>query len=412
MDLFEKIIKNIPASSKQSLWPHGSFTYPKLEEETPPYTMFKDTKYLSWSTSDYLGLSNDPEIREEDISNVAKFGLNYPSSTRMASGNAMYHEQLEQELALFVEKEGVFLLNSDYEGLIFLIESLVDDDDVVLYDIESNAAIKEGILLHKGKCLAFVHNDMEDCRKQLLEASGHIQKTGGGILLITEGIFAMSGVQGKLREIVELKNEFKFRLLVDDTHGFGVMGTRGHGTPEEQFCMHEVDIYFASFAHAMAGIGAFVASTSAVTRFLQYNLRSQLFSKSLPLSIVKGCIKRLDIVKNRPELRKKLSEIVKALQSGLKGLGFNLGATNTMITPVFLNGELSESIAVGVELREVHHIFCSLIVYPTALNKQVELRLIPTVSHSLEDVQYTLKAFLDIALKLSKGYFQKRKIVV
>jgi len=412
MDLFEKIIKNIPVSSKHSLWSHGSFSYPKLEEEVPPYTVFRDTKYLSWSTSDYLGLSNDPEIREEDVANVAKYGLSYPASTRMLSGNSIYHEQLEQELAVFVEKESVFLLNSDYEGLVFLIESLVDDDDVLLYDTESNAAVKEGILLHKGKCFAFAHNDMEDCKKQLKEASHIIQKTGGGILLITEGVFAMSGVQGKLQEIVALKNEFKFRLLVDDTHGFGVMGRNGHGTPEEQFCVDGVDIYFASMGQAMAGIGAFVASTSEVTSFLQYNMRSQLFSKSLPLSVVKGCLKRLDIVKNRPELRKKLSEVTRALQSGLKGLGFNLGETNTMITPVFLKGELSESIAIGVELREVHHIFCSLIVYPVNADKQVELRLIPTVSHSSDDVQYTLKAFLDIALKLDKGYFQKRKIVV
>jgi glycine C-acetyltransferase len=328
------------------------------------------------------------------------------------SGNSKYHEQLEQELAAFVGKPDAFLLNYGYQGMVSIIDSLVDRNDVIVYDGESHACIVDGLRLHMGKRFVYQHNDMDSARKQLQRATKLVEQNGGGILVITEGVFGMSGAQGKLKELIDLKNEFSFRLLIDDAHGFGTMGPTGAGTHEAQNCIEGVDVYFGTFAKSMAGIGAFVASSVEITNFFRYNMRSQTFAKALPMPMVIGLLKRLELLKNNPELREKLWMIATTLQTGLKERGFDIGVTDTMVTPVFLKGELLEATALTMDLRENYSIFCSIVVYPVIPKGLIELRLIPTAMHTLEDVQRTLDAFTEVSEKLENGYYQHNQFPV
>jgi len=390
-------------------WSHGYFSFPKLEGEIAPHMNFRGKEHLVWSLNNYLGLANHPEVREADQKGATDFGMAYPMGARMMSGNSKYHEQLEQELAAFVGKPDAFLLNFGYQGMVSIIDSLVDRNDVIVYDAESHACIIDGLRLHMGKRFVYKHNDIESARKQLERATKLVEQSGGGILLITEGVFGMSGAQGKLKELVDLKKEFDFRLLIDDAHGFGTMGKTGAGTHEEQNCIEGVDVYFGTFAKAMAGIGAFVASTEEITNFLRYNMRSQTFAKALPMPMVIGLLKRLELLKGKSELREKLWNIATTLQKGLRDRGFDLGITNTMVTPVFLKGELLEATALTMDLRENHGIFCSIVVYPVIPKGLIELRLIPTAVHTLEDVQRTLDAFSEVAEKLKSGYYKENQ---
>ena len=410
LDLFDKITKNMggPIGQHQK-WSHGYFSFPKLEGEIAPHMNFRGKEHLVWSLNNYLGLANHPEVRKADEQGAAEFGMAYPMGARMMSGNSKYHEQLEQELAAFVGKPDSFLLNFGYQGMLSIIDCLVDRNDVIVYDAESHACIVDGLRLHMGKRFVYQHNDIDSARKQLERATKLTAQTGGGILLITEGVFGMSGAQGKLKELVDLKNEFNFRILVDDAHGFGTMGPTGAGTHEEQNCIEGVDVYFATFAKSMAGIGAFVASTEEMTNFFRYNMRSQTFAKSLPMPMVIGLLKRLDLLKNNPELRTKLWDIAMALQKGLRERGLDLGITNTMVTPVFLKGELQEATAITMDLRENYSIFCSIVMYPVIPKGLIELRLIPTALHSMEDVQRTLDAFSEVQEKLKSGYYKENK---
>jgi len=370
---------------------------------------FRGKEHLVWSLNNYLGLANHPEVRKADEQGAAEFGMAYPMGARMMSGNSKYHEQLEQELAAFVGKPDSFLLNFGYQGMLSIIDCLVDRNDVIVYDAESHACIVDGLRLHMGKRFVYQHNDIDSARKQLERATKLTEQTGGGILLITEGVFGMSGAQGKLKELIALKSEFNFRILVDDAHGFGTMGPTGAGTHEEQDCIEGVDVYFATFAKSMAGIGAFVASTEEMTNFFRYNMRSQTFAKSLPMPMVIGLLKRLELLKNNPELRIKLWEVAMALQKGLRERGLDLGITNTMVTPVFLKGELQEATAITMDLRENYSIFCSIVMYPVIPKGLIELRLIPTALHSMEDVQRTLDAFSEVQEKLKSGYYKENK---
>lgn len=390
---------------------HGYFAFPKLEGEIGPHMKFRGKDHLVWSLNNYLGLANHPEVREVDAKGAAEFGMAYPMGARMMSGNSNHHEALEKDLAEFVGKQDAFLLNYGYQGMVSIIDTMVDRNDVIVYDAESHACIIDGVRLHMGKRFVYQHNDIDSCRKQLERATRLTEQTGGGILLITEGVFGMSGAQGKLKEIVALKDEFTFRLLVDDAHGFGTMGKTGAGTHEAQDCVDGIDVYFGTFAKSMAGIGAFVASTEEIVNYLRYNMRSQTFAKSLPMPMVVGLRKRLELLKNRPELREKLWTIATALQSGLKERGFNLGVTNTMVTPVFLAGELNEATAVTMDLRENYGIFCSIVVYPVIPKGLMELRIIPTAAHTLDDVQRTLDAFSEVAEKLKSGYYKEQNVV-
>lgn len=411
MDLFEKISQNLGPLGQHHKWSHGYFSFPKLEGEIAPHMKFRGKDHLVWSLNNYLGLANHPEVREADSKGTDNYGLAYPMGARMMSGNSNHHEALEQDLAAFVGKEDAFLLNYGYQGMVSIIDSLVDRNDVVVYDAESHACIIDGVRLHMGKRFVYQHNDIDSCRKQLERATKMVEQTGGGILLITEGVFGMSGAQGKLKEIAKLKEEFSFRMLVDDAHGFGTMGDTGSGTHEAQGCIEEVDIYFGTFAKSMAGIGAFVAATQEIITFLRYNMRSQTFAKSLPMPMVIGLIKRLELLKGHPEFREKLWSIANALQDGLRSRGFDLGVSDTVITPVFLKGDLTEATSLTRDLRENYGIFCSIVVYPVIPKGQIVLRLIPTATHSLEDVERTLEAYTEISEKLKLGFYKDQSVV-
>ncbi len=374
--------------------------------------MFRGKERLIWSLNNYLGLANHPEVRKADAEAAADYGMAYPMGARMMSGNSNQHEALEKDLAAFVGKEDAFLLNYGYQGMVSIIDSLVDRNDVIVYDAESHACIIDGVRLHMGKRYVYQHNDMASLEKQLERAAKLAEQTGGGVLVITEGVFGMSGAQGKIKEIVALKEQYKFRLLIDDAHGFGTMGVSGAGTHEAQNCIDGVDVYFGTFAKSMAGIGAFVASNQTIVNFLRYNMRSQTFAKALPMPMVIGLRKRLELLMNRPELREKLWTIARALQDGLRDRGFDLGVTNTMVTPVFLRGELDEATSLTMDLRENYGIFCSIVLYPVIPKGLIVLRIIPTATHSLEDVQRTLDAYSEVAEKLKAGYYKENKFVL
>jgi glycine C-acetyltransferase len=413
LDLFDKITKSLggPLGQHQK-WSHGYFSFPKLEGEIGPHMQFNGKEHLVWSLNNYLGLANHPEVREADAKAAADYGMAYPMGARMMSGNSIHHEELENNLAAFVGKEAAFLLNYGYQGMVSIIDTLVDRNDVIVYDAESHACIIDGVRLHMGKRFVYQHNDIESCRKQLERATKLTEQTGGGILLITEGVFGMSGAQGKLKEIVDLKKDFNFRLLVDDAHGFGTMGKTGAGTHEEQDVIEGVDVYFATFAKSMAGIGAFVAADQEIVHFLRYNMRSQTFAKALPMPMVLGLKKRFELLVSQPELREKLWLISSTLQKGLKDRGFNLGVTNTMVTPVFLEGDLYEATSLTRDLRENYGIFCSIVIYPVIPKGLILLRLIPTAVHSLEDVERTLNAYSEMGEKLKAGYYKENKLEI
>ncbi|MGI4805190.1 MAG: aminotransferase class I/II-fold pyridoxal phosphate-dependent enzyme [Janthinobacterium lividum] len=412
MDLFDKIQKNMGPLGQHQSWSHGYFSFPRLEGEIDAHMQFRGKEHLIWSLNNYLGLANHPEVRKADAEAAAAYGMAYPMGSRMMSGNSNQHEALEKDLAKFVGKEDAFLLNYGYQGMVSIIDSLVDRNDVIVYDGECHACIIDGVRLHMGKRYVYQHNDMESLEKQLERASKLAEQTGGGILVITEGVFGMSGAQGKIKEIVALKDQYKFRLVIDDAHGFGTMGQTGAGTHEAQNCIDGVDVYFGTFAKAMAGIGAFVASTQTIVNFLRYNMRSQTFAKALPMPMVIGLRKRLELLMNSPELREKLWKIALALQDGLRSRGFDLGITNTMVTPVFLKGDLDEATSLTMDLRENYGIFCSIVLYPVIPKGLIELRIIPTAMHTLEDVQRTLDAYSEVAEKLKNGYYKEHKFAL
>ncbi len=411
MDIFSKIDRNMGPLGKYATQGHGYFMFPKLEGDISNKMVFRGKEMLVWSLNNYIGLANHPEVRKADAEAASLYGMAYPMGARMMSGQTDYHEQLERELATFEKKEDAYLLNFGYQGMVSVIDTLVDRNDVVVYDSESHACILDGMRLHFGKRFVFPHNDMANLRKQLERATKIVEKSGGGILVITEGVFGMSGDLGKIDEIAALKKEFRFRLLVDDAHGFGTMGETGAGVTEHLGVMDETDLYFGTFAKAMAGIGGFIAGDHKVIHYLRYNMRSQIFAKSLPMPMVVGALKRLELLRNKPELRTKLWEVVNALQSGLKAQGFNLGNTESPVTPVFLSGEVPEATNLTFDLRENYNIFCSIVTYPVVPKGVILIRLIPTAVHTLEDVEYTIKAFSDIKKNLDAGKYATGEIV-
>lgn len=389
---------------------HGYFSFPKLEGEIKPRMIFRGKEVLTWSLNNYLGLANHPEVRKADAEAAAKYGMAYPMGARMMSGQTTMHEELEQKLAKFVGKESAYLLNYGYQGMLSIIDSMLNRNDVVVYDSESHACIIDGLRLFPGKRFVYQHNDMDSCRKMLQHATKNVEKTGGGILLITEGVFGMAGDLGNLKAIVDMKKEFNFRILVDDAHGFGTMGKTGAGTPEHFGVQDEIDLYFATFAKSMAGIGGFVASNEKVIRYLAYNMRSQIFAKSLPMPMVIGALKRLELLQTQPELKDNLWKIVRALQSGLKDMGFDIGKTESPVTPVYMKGGIPEAANLVYDLRENYGIFCSMVVYPVIPKGQILLRLIPTAVHTLDDVKETINAFAAVREKLLAGKYDKEKI--
>lgn len=405
MDIFDKIRSNKGALGQYSDIAHGYFMFPKLEGEIAPRMKFRGKEVLTWSLNNYLGLANNSEVRKTDAEYTEQYGLAYPMGARMMSGQTANHEKFEKMAAEFSMKEDAYLLNYGYQGMLSIINALVDRHDVIVYDSESHACIMDGLRLHFGKRFVYPHNDIENCEKQLQRATKLTDQTGGGILVITEGVFGMAGDLGKLDKIAELKKKYSFRFLVDDAHGFGTMGANGRGTGEHFGVQDQIDVYFATFAKSMAGIGGFVSSTKEVVNYLRYNLRSQIYAKALPMAMTLGAIKRLELIQSHPEYREKLWTVVKALQNGLREAGLDLGRTESPVTPVFLKGDLTQVTQLIYDLRENYGIFCSVVIYPVVPRDVVMLRLIPTAVHSLEDVEYTVNAFREIKRKVDNDEY-------
>jgi glycine C-acetyltransferase len=411
-DLFDKIRERRGPLGQYSKQTHGYFMFPKLEGEIGSHMLFRGKKVLTWSLNNYLGLANHPEVRKADAEASAQYGLALPMGARMMSGDSNFHQKLETELAAFVQKEDAVLVNFGYQGMVSAIDCLVDRHDVIVYDAESHACIVDGVRLHMGKRFAYNHNDMESLEKQLQRAEALVKDTDGSVLVITEGVFGMSGKMGKLKEIVALKKKYSFRLFVDDAHGIGTMGKTGAGTGEEQGCQEGIDIYFGTFAKSFALIGGFIAGNENMVEYLRYNMRSQIFAKSMPMPIVIGALKRLEIMRRSNEQKDKLWTIVNALHKGLKEAGLEIGGTATPVTPVYLNGTVPEATNITFDLRENYGIFCSIVVYPVVPKGIILLRLIPTATHTLEDVAYTVKAFAEVGKKLKEGQYSAEKMAV
>jgi glycine C-acetyltransferase len=411
-DLFERIHENKGPLGKWASQAEGYFVFPKLEGPISNRMKFKGKEVITWSVNDYLGLANQPEIRKVDAEAAAEYGSAYPMGARMMSGHTDLHEQLENELAEFVDKEAAYLLNFGYQGILSTVDTLVGKDDVIVYDVDAHACIVDGVRLHIGKRFTYKHNDVISLEKNLQRATKLADQTGGGILVISEGVFGMRGEQGRLKEIVALKKKYNFRFLVDDAHGFGTLGESGKGAGNEQGVQDQIDVYFATFAKSMASTGAFVAGDKEIVDYLKYNMRSQMFAKSLQMQLVKGALKRLDMLRTRPEFKIKLWENVNALQNGLKESGFDIGTTQSCVTPVYLKGSIPEAMALVKDLRENFGIFCSIVVYPVIPKGLILLRLIPTATHTIKDIKITLKAFSGIREKLENGTYKRLSEVI
>ncbi|MBI3138846.1 MAG: aminotransferase class I/II-fold pyridoxal phosphate-dependent enzyme [Sphingobacteriales bacterium] len=410
-DIFERLLKNAGPLGQHRERAHGYFAFPKLEGEINSRMKFRGKDMIVWSLNNYLGLANHPEVRKADAEGAATYGLAYPMGARMMSGNSNLHEQLEAELAAFEHKEDAALLNYGYQGMVSIIDLLCSRHDVIVYDAESHACIIDGVRLHPGHRFVFKHNDLEDCEKQLQRATALVEKQkAGGILVITEGVFGMAGDQGKLKEITALKKKYQFRLLVDDAHGFGTLGKTGAGAGEEQGCQDEIDLYFSTFAKSMASIGAFVAGKKTIIDYIRYNIRSQIFAKSLPMPLVIGNLKRLELLRTRPELKEKLWSNARKLQNGLKERGFDIGNTDSVVTPVYMKGDVPEATAMVMDLRENYGIFASIVVYPVIPKGHIIYRLIPSAIHTDEDIELTLKAFSETKKKLDAGEYKVEAI--
>ncbi len=406
MDIFERITKNRGPIGQYQKAGHGYFAFPKLEGEISSHMKFRGKEVLTWSLNNYLGLGNHPEVRKIDAAAAAEYGMAYPMGARMMSGQTRKHEELERELASFVQKEDAFLLNYGYQGMASIIDALTTRNDVIVYDSESHACILDGMRMSLAKRYVFPHNNMENLEKQLERAAKRADQQGGGVLLITEGVFGMAGDLGNLKEICTLKEKYKFRLLVDDAHGFGTMGATGMGSGEHFGVQDKIDLYFSTFAKAMAGIGGFVAADTDVVDYLRYNMRSQTYAKSLPMPMVIGALKRLEMIRTMPALRENLWKVVNALQSGLRDAGFNIGVTESPVTPVYMSGGIIEATNLILDLRENYSIFCSVVIYPVVPKGDILLRLIPTSMHNLEDVTDTIAAFTECRTKLEAGEYK------
>ncbi|MFZ5970431.1 MAG: aminotransferase class I/II-fold pyridoxal phosphate-dependent enzyme [Bacteroidota bacterium] len=411
VDLFDKLKMEAGPLAKYSHLPDDYFFFPKLEGEIGPRMRFNGKEVLNWSLNNYLGLANHPEVRKADAEAAAQFGLAAPMGARMMSGNSVYHLQFEKQLADFVKKEDAMLLNYGYQGVLSIIDALVDRKDVIVYDSESHACIIDGVRLHMGKRFVFPHNNIENLEKQLQRATKLANETGGGILVITEGVFGMSGNMGDLKGIVALKKKYNFRLFVDDAHGFGTMGKTGAGVGEEQGVQDQIDLYFSTFAKSMASIGAFVAGDKRILKYLRYTLRSQIYAKSLPMPLVIGGMKRLELLKKNPELRENLHKIMKAMKTGLKERGFTVGDSQSPPTPVLFKGGVGEAANMAMDLRENYHIFCSVVIYPVVPKDVIMFRIIPTAAHTLADVEETLTAFSALKTKLDGGFYKEEQLV-
>ncbi len=409
-DIFDKVLNNLGPIGSHAHYSHHYYSFPKLSGELGPYMTFQGKRMLNWSLNNYLGIANHPEVRQVDNEAVAQYGLAYPMGARMMTGNTDLHEEFERKLAEWVGQEDSFVLNYGYQGVMSVVEAMVDSKDIIVYDAESHACLIDGVRLHRakgGKSYTFVHNDMESLEKNLIRATKLADAQGGGILVVTEGVFGMSGVVGSLDKVVALKEKYTFRVLVDDAHGFGTMGKTGSGVPEHFGVQEGIDLHFSTFAKSMAMIGGFVAGSKEIVMYLKYNLRSQTYAKALPMPFVVSGLRRMELIRQNPQFKDKLWEIVHALQDGFRKRGFDIGRTESCVTPVFLNGDYDLPTVTNLikDLRENMGVFCSVIVYPVVPKGVIILRIIPTASHTLEDVEYTMDCFEKVQAKLKQGEY-------
>ena len=410
LDIFDRIRKSTGGPIGQYRdKAEGYFAFPRLEGDLGPHMKFNGQEVLCWSLNNYLGLANHPEIRKVDAEASARWGLAYPMGSRMMTGQTHLHEELERRLAAFEKKEAAFEFNFGYQGIVSTIDALVGRHDVIVYDAEDHACLLDGIRLHIGSKYKFRHNDIKDCERVLAKACAEADANGGGVLLITEGVFGMTGALGILDQIAALKKKYSFRIMIDDAHGFGVMGPNGRGTSEHFGVMDEIDIYIGAYAKSMAIIGGFVASDKDIIDYLKYNMRSQIYAKSLPMPIVEGCLKRLEIIDSPEgdERRAQLWKVTRRLQEGFRELGFDIGPAEACVTPVHVKAGVNQASNIAVALREEYHIFCSVVIYPVIPPGMVIFRVIPTAAHSMEDVERTLEAFRDMKERLDRGEFDK-----
>ena len=410
MDVFKKMLEDGGPLGQHRERAHGYFAFPKLEGELGPRMKFRGKEMIVWSLNNYLGLVNHPQVRQADIDAVTKYGSGNPMGSRMMSGNSEKHEELEAVISKFVSREDTMLLNFGYQGIMSCIDALVNRRDVIVYDAESHACLVDGVRLHMGQTYTFKHNDIVDFEKQMIRAEKMAEKNGGGVLVITEGVFGMDGEQGILKEITDLKDKYEFRIVIDDAHGFGYMGATGAGADEAQGCQDKIDLYFSTFVKSMGSIGAFISGEKKVIDYLRYNVRSQIFAKSLPLPIVEGMLVRMEMLLTMPELREKLWHNVRRIQNGLKEKGFDIGSTNSPVTPIYLKGDVPEATNMVMDLRENHHIFCSIVVYPVIPKGDIIYRIIPTAEHSDADIDETLIAFEAVKKKLDNGEYKSANI--
>lgn len=385
----------------------GYYMFPRLEGELGPHMTFNGVECLNWSLNNYLGLANHPEVRKADADAAREWGLAYPMGSRMLTGHTRWHEELERKLAAFEKKEDAFLFNFGYQGIVSAIDSLLARHDVVVYDAECHACLLDGIRLHAGEKYKYRHNDIAHCEQIISRACAKAEEQGGGVLLITEGVYGMTGALGILDKIVALKKKYDFRIMIDDAHGFGVMGEHGRGTSEHFGVMDGIDLYIGAFAKSMASIGGFIAGPASIIGYLRFNMRSQMYAKALPMPFVMGNLKRLEIIDSPEgdELRRRLFIVTRALQDGFRKEGFDIGEAEACVTPVKVKGGISEATNVVKDLRENYKIFCSMVIYPVIPKGMIIFRIIATAAHTLDDVQRTLDAFKEIRKKLQEGYY-------
>jgi glycine C-acetyltransferase len=392
MDLFEKLENRPGPLGKFTSNGYGYYTFPKLEGPLGPVMKFNDKDVVVWSINDYLGIGNNEQVREIDTRVTQKYSLSAPMGARLMTGNSTEHEALENELADFVHKPDALLLNYGYQGIMSVIHCLVDRNDFLIYDELSHACIVDGKQLAMGETSVYKHNDIDSLEKQLKRATAKL-KPNSSILVVTEGVFGMTGDLGKLKEIIALKEKYPFRLLVDDAHGFGTLGDDGSGTGTHLGCQDGVDIYFGTFAKSVALIGAFVATEPRVREFLKANARSQIFAKSLPLPIVATARERIKLIRQNPQWREKLWENTLKLRNGLKDIGYNVLPSESPVTPVLTEGSTELCTTIMRELREEHGVFVSGVAYPVVPKGMVLIRLIPMATHTDKHIEKTLNAF-------------------
>ncbi|MCH9633796.1 MAG: 8-amino-7-oxononanoate synthase/2-amino-3-ketobutyrate coenzyme A ligase [Chlamydiae bacterium] len=404
-DLFHKCYQKEGLFSNVREGKDNYYAQPILEGPLGPHMTFNGQKMIVWSINDYLGLAGHPEPTARAKEVLEAFGTAYPMGARLMSGFTQNHQTFEAKLAKFAQKESALLFNYGYLGVLGVITSIMGPRDTVIIDHDSHACIVDGAKLattRRNQFRVFRHNDMDHLEKILKSIN---QDRKGGILIVTDGIYGMTGEVAPLKEICALKEKYNARLLVDDAHGIGIMGATGRGTGEHLGVQDKIDLYFSTFAKCFAGIGGFVAGDKEIIEHITWNARPVIFAKNLPLIYSDSLSATLDVIEREPERREKLWEIATYMQRRFKEEGFDIGNTTSPITPVFLSISGLEAIKDAIHiLREEFHIFASGVMYPVVPRGVFLLRLVPSCRHTFDDVNKTIEAFIQIKERIIKKH--------